>query len=327
MKNCVSIITLYFLMSFSFGQNIPYLMNTSQGDYQDLSNPISINNGEAWTRLSSYPVYFNFDFDIMGQTYNSLNVKSGGLEFPGYGTKYLQVIFTPFGSYFLRDRGDTISMSPLEYEIIGESGQQILKFQCENAGFEPWAGFDTINDFINYQVWLFEEDDHIEIHFGPNSSNYGITFSDFIDTKFVCNSPFAFTIYGNANNPSFDWIDYSYPTYYFLEGLPSDGIIYTIYPNPNYTNVKNLNNVSGLTVFPNPFQDYLVIKGQLEKEIFLDINIFDSFGRTCFQQSINITSKLVDQKIDLANLKHGIYILIIKDRNGQVLLRQLVNCH
>jgi hypothetical protein len=324
MKKHWSLILLVFITGFIFGQNIPYWMNTQQGTYEELIDPVSINEGEVWTPYCSYPVYFNFNFDILWQTYTSLNVRAGGLEFSGYGTKHLQVIMTPFGGYFLRDRGETLSASPLGYEVTGESGEQVLKIQYKNAGFEPWAGFDTIDDFINYQVWLFEADNRIEIHFGPQSSGYGVSFNDFIDPKFFCDDPFALTIFGNADNPSWAWIDYTNPIYYFLDGLPSEGIIYTIYPNPNFTDIHILPDGPELRVFPNPFHDHLFIRGSIGQERLFDLNITDLSGHVCYQETFQSQTDPVEHSINVSALERGVYLLVIRDQHGWPLFRQLI---
>jgi hypothetical protein len=71
----------------------------------------------------------------------------------------------------LIDRGELtgISQSPISYKMEGNAGSRILKIEWKNAGFVGEIGeLGTLNDYVNFQVWLFEGSNDVEMHYGPN---------------------------------------------------------------------------------------------------------------------------------------------------------------
>lgn len=305
MKKYLLFLSICIISNFAFCQNFPYLLNTTSDSYVELSNPVSLNSG-IWTEQCSYPVSFNFDFDIMGQTYTSCNVLAGAILFGEDGAPRINIIYTPFGGLFLKDRGVTESESPIGYLIEGNEGERVVKIQWKNAGFLEWYEFDPNNDYDNFQIWLFEEDNHIEIHFGPNSSNYGITFSDFISCLFLCNDPMGIPMFGSADNPTYDYADFSEPIYFFLNSLPSDGIVYNFYPNLNYTS-SQLNERSGkLNIYPNPVDNILHLQLS-ECGVDALVLIYDNMGRLVKSVQIQDNQNL----INISELSSGSYTMII----------------
>lgn len=130
-----------------------YSMTTGMENYQALDNPTSLNQGSVWDEGSTYQVYFNFDFEIYGQTFTALNVfAGGGLSFPGLGNKELFVYHTPFGGYMLKDRGGTSSASDINYQIEGQAGDRVLKIEWKNAGFVQWYNTSSLTDYADLQI-------------------------------------------------------------------------------------------------------------------------------------------------------------------------------
>jgi len=311
-------IFIFTCLSISiFSQNIPYYANTELISYEDLSGSTTINGVEVWNSNYSTPVYFNFDFEILGQNYTSLNVLAGGIEFAGYGDKELMLIHTPFGGYFMKDRGSSLSESPISYLIEGQEGEKILKIEWKNAGFEEWAAeFDPDNDYTNFQIWLFEEDNHIEIHWGKSMSGYGDTFSDFIDPLFFIDDPFAFTFFGTADNPSYDYVDYSEPTYFMIDALPSEGIVYNLYPNLEYTNINHASSSSLFEIYPVPSNGLINIKSNRFDKSNYNIEVYDISGRLCYKSNL---CKTESQVLDLSEYQTGEYLLYIQNSEGTII--------
>jgi hypothetical protein len=244
--------------AFAFGQ---YYFNVTSGTYENLVNPISVNNGVSWDRNSSYQIYFNFDFPILDQTYTALNVMAGGgLSFPGLGNKKLRVFSHPDSGYLLGDRDSTNSASPISYEIVGSPGQRILKIQWENAGFREWCSSSDTNDYVNFQIWLYEDVSRIEVHFGDNQANpgaygypdcnggtYGTQFIFLFDS---CDNALSLT--GPCALPSYDFRDHCWwQPGITISGTPSSGTIYNIYPidvnySPFFTSVPVANCTVGI---------------------------------------------------------------------------------
>jgi len=67
--------------------------------------------------------------------------------------------------------GDTaVSQSNISYQLVGMEGSRILKIEWNNVGFfDELSGDNVSTGFTNFQLWLMEGTNDIEIHFGPNS--------------------------------------------------------------------------------------------------------------------------------------------------------------
>ncbi|MEM6643873.1 MAG: T9SS type A sorting domain-containing protein [Bacteroidota bacterium] len=75
-------------------------------------------------------------------------------------------------------------------------------------------------------------------------------------------------------------------------------------------------NTLGIEVYPNPADQYLKIRSSIDKEI--DASIFNLFGQTLLQQSINEGANTVDT----SSLQPGVYILELK--TGDEVTRQKI---
>jgi hypothetical protein len=321
------------LMTFSL--KAQYSMNTTLTTYQDISNPISVNNGNIWNEGSSYPIYINFNFHISGQTYTALNVQAGGgINFPGIGTKELYIYHTPFGGYLLKDKGTTTTLSNISYENSGVIGQQILKIQWKNAGFIQWYSTSDTSDFVDFQVWLYESDNHIEIHFGSNSvdpgtygypeatsdSNPGTSIKFLFDT---CNNMFGVT--GPCNLPSYWFFDSCIPNYTFIDGTPSTGITYNIYPTNNVGLSEN--NSEQINIFPNPANDNLFISRLNNNSSIQSIEILDVLGNLCLILDNSLDNENI-KAISIKGLTSGIYFLKLTNSDNQAIIKKLIiNSH
>lgn len=311
-----------------------YSMNTTLTSYQDITNPISVNNGNIWDEASSYPIYFNFNFTINGQTYTALNIQAGGgINFPGLGTKELLIYHTPFGGYLLKDKGTATSLSDISYEISGIAGQQILKIQWKNAGFVQWYPTSDTSDFVDFQIWLFESDDHIEIHFGSNStdpgtygypdatsdSNPGPSIKFLFDT---CNNMFGVT--GPCNLPSYWFYNSCQPNYTFIDGTPSTGVTYNIYPTGTGSFEINSDQIS---IYPNPASDYLFISRLNNNSLTQAIEILDVLGNLCLVLDNSLNNDNI-KVISIKGLAPGIYFLRLTNSDNHFIVKKfLINSH
>ena len=122
MKRTTILIFGILIPLFVFAQS-PYVLTLRQAEYQELENPISINNGEVWDENASFPVMIDYEFPLKDEKVNGIVLN------PGHGCSFISNVFYhlfffhfPFGGSFLLDRGygSSESLSPLDYEIIGE---------------------------------------------------------------------------------------------------------------------------------------------------------------------------------------------------------------
>ena len=307
-----------------------YSMNTALLPYQDLAAPISVTGGSVWNEGSNFPIYFNFNFAISGQTYTALSVQAGGgLNFPGLGTKELFVYHTPFGGYLLKDKGVSSSISSIGYEISGNSGQHILKVQWKNAGFVQWYSTSDTADYVDFQIWLFEADNHIEIHFGnsstdPGTYGYPVATSDpnpGPSIKFwfdQCSNFLGVT--GPANLPSYWFYNSCTPNYTFIDGTPSIGITYFI--NPSQTSGLSDIGIKDLKIFPNPAQDFITLSGTGDFNA-VDISIMDAYGQSYSPEKIYLENPDL-LSVSVKNLAPGIYFIRLTGGDNKTTISKLV---
>jgi hypothetical protein len=303
---------LFLLTSFNIPiANAQYTFYVSSSLYQPLSNPVSLNNGSVWDENSNFQVFHNFNFEVNGQIYTAVNVESGGLNFPGFGLKMLGFFHTPFGGYMLKDRGDSVSLSPVAYEITGGIGQRILKVEWKNAGIVQWFTTSDTADFVDFQIWLFESDNHIEIHFGNSHTDSGTWGSALgVNPLFIfdaCGNTLCHT--GPANLPSYGFYDLCNPNYYFINGSPSMNIVYN-YNSPFPAGINNRSE-NPFLIYPNPVNDKLNVTSGTTIMQIQEMVIYNSYGIPAVEKrNLNI-----DQTISLDGLPSGIYQISIRTKD------------
>jgi len=220
---------------------IPYTVNAISEDYTELINPIAINGNQVWDNNSVFPINFDFDFQIDGKNYNSLNIKAGGIEFVGYGNLYLLFFHSTTYGHLLKDRGMGESESPIGYLVDGDIGERILKIEWKNAGFIQGFSTSSIDDFINFQIWLYEEDNHIELHFGESNTDAGTYGYPEVQgatgprPMFKCSADSSIMFNGVADNPNYFWVN-QYEWNYNINSTPSENIAYVIIPGSAIVN-------------------------------------------------------------------------------------------
>src|SRR5690606_21816877 len=160
------------------------------------------------------------------------------------------------------------ALSPISYKVEGTTGNRILKLEIKNAGLEseidpqnPTSSTSTL--YLNYQIWLYEADDAIEYHFGPNN----ITLATQLNNQGENYSQFSAIIQGEDD---FEFLNsvvngtIANPTYsedYDLETLPSsfdgiipEGTVFRFSVNPLSTKDKEKVEFS---MYPNPTSNIL----------------------------------------------------------------------
>lgn len=207
--------------------NLPaqaYFFELDSETFEPLNDPISLNNGALWFS-NEWPVSPGFEFEFFDQPFSSVILWEGSVYFND------DLFLDAFGASF-QDLGwyelNNVSLSPVSYQIDGQPGSRILKLEYLNAGFWP----ATINDYISFQVWLFESSNVIEIHIGPGMVDPAVYQDDGWDGPFIGLS--------NYETDEFIYIqgDPSDPEVYDLDdltdgmnGTPTEGTVYRFVPD------------------------------------------------------------------------------------------------
>lgn len=93
-----------------------------------------------------------------------------------------------------------------------------------------------------------------------------------------------------------------------------------LYPWP--TNVNNVNQFADMQVFPNPANNYVVVRSHMSTPADVNITINNMVGQTLINKSYKAAGSLFAEKISLDNLSNGIYFVNINS-NGSTETRKI----
>src|SRR5690554_3361506 len=168
------LITILVLINVFFFANAQteYNFNVANEPYNNLVGSISLNNDQVWDD-PGYVIPLGFDFQIGTYVFNSIHIVSwsvgGVLSTSTDGTGVAPLLVPIAQDIIDLGYGSGASQSNISYKVEGDSGSQILKIEWNNVGF--WDDM-TGNDFMNFQVWLYEGSNSIEYRYGSSEINF-----------------------------------------------------------------------------------------------------------------------------------------------------------
>jgi hypothetical protein len=278
----------------------------------------------GWTPDTSFTVPIGFNFDLDGTTYTSLEATGFGDLFLAGGTtdKYIfgfdAVIFDKALLTATPTNPVTTTLSPISYLLSGTAGSRILKIEFKNVGLltDP-AGNQSIdpNDVANFQVWLYEGSNKVEVHYGavtaadvpgvffgePGPSIAIVTDIDGISGYFL---------QGLASAPTVAVLNQS-STYMGVTGIPASGTVYAF--TRNAMGVKNDLNKASLAVYPNPVANVMTIKGLTAKGN-ATVTVTDVLGKVVLTEKVTAAQNV---SVNVSNLKKGAYTVEISSEEGR----------
>lgn len=295
-----------------------YNFTTEIETYTDLQNPVSLNNGVVWD-MADYIIPIGFEFMYFKSYIDTLFfldsapcILSSSDEEGGN-----HQIIIPFGTTLV-DRGypTNHSLSPLSYELSGEVGNRILKIEWKNVGFMmEFYMNETLNDYTNFQMWLYEKDGKIEIHYGPTQilfPQYAYVYESGASVSLVPKYDYdmdtisnqSLFLSGNPINPSMIQTN----DYVYLDGTIPANTIYMF--NNLCVNVKTLDYNSSL-VYPNPVTDRLHIRADFKNPFSTEsyIMVRDLLGKVLY--SDEVISSNNEFEIPVSFLRNGLYQIAI----------------
>lgn len=274
----------------------------------DESNPASDALGnELYQKI---PIGFDFNFE--GETFDSLIVaETGYVRFrsSGIDKSFISIFECP-----LEDFDNTPSASPILYSTTGTSGNQIFVLEFTNKGFINDA---EKNDYVNFQLWLFENCADFEIRVGLSSIEisetdlfYNMNPAPVIGYGLYPTAEY-YTLAGGYNSPQLQASAGS-----SLSSVPPNGTVY------NFTNCSvSISDLisSEFSISPNPTDGIINIQFQDENAIE-KVEVINMNG-----QLINTynDSFLKNLEIDIASFESGIY-LVRASSNKAVVTKKIV---
>jgi hypothetical protein len=296
-----------------------YNFSVSQETYADLAGSTSMNNNQVWDYDEFGPVAIPFSFSIAGEAVNRFDFVDDYFIFlaPGATTESDEgVFFVDASTAFIRDRtvSTGTSSSPISYKVDGATGSRILKLEVKNAGLESAAdlGYDEDEFFMNFQIWLYESNGTIEIHYGDNN----IEDLDVLDTAGllwagVSGSTNAYFVYGESADPTYtEFTEQTFPEEGLtMDAFPANGTVYKFTP-AGVAGVKDFSK-SAISLYPNPATTVLNLKSNSFASA--DYEIYDILGKRVAANKMATGS---DVQINIENLNEGVYFV---KTNGQYL--------
>lgn len=207
---------------------------------------------------------------------------------------------------------ETPSISRVSYLIEGNKGKRIAKIEFDNVKFSSSEDKDS----LFYQLWLYEEDESIEMHFGnsvvntsfeklsqgpPSACGYWTGLSLYTNSKDIPNEDLFLTDANGGLNVTNKISDAC------TKLFPENGKVYRFKRSFN-TTAPTHPSENLLSIYPNPASSYFTIDFPTPKPTST-LAILDLTGRTIIQQSIS------NQKtnIPIESLINGLYLIKLDD--------------
>jgi hypothetical protein len=207
-----------------------YTFSQFTNPYQDLVGATLLSGSDLWDDTIYY-VPFGFPFAYRGQNYTGVNVNTYGyLDFDQDAVLFAGLVadYTD-RNYYLGGA----AVSPISYTVEGAAGNRIVKIEFKNSGF-----YNDMNgsDYVNFQIWLYEVDNAVEVHVG--SSSVPNPFDDFdaagpgsgvLEFSNTGDPIYSYLVTGNtaaATTTTWDGLS-DFPT---LNGMPVEGTVYRFVP-------------------------------------------------------------------------------------------------
>jgi hypothetical protein len=300
---CYFVITLTVITTAQ-----PYKLDVLNQTYTEIEQDTLVFTEMWFNEIKEIPI--GFDFNFYGQTFNKVTAWNESLFFDYDNESHF---IYPFES-FLCDRGipspGSIALSPITYVTEGGGGNQIFKFQVKNAGFTQGIA----DDFTNFQVWLYETSNIIELRYGETNIVSASPWQDdhtgpivvlveSLDSELII-------LEGNPSAPNLTYLNPIDSTSELL-GLTSatfNGLVYRF--TPTLTSIKEDLNIFEVNIWPNPTSGLLNITSVVtNKEIFY--SVFDTNGHTIVDKSI------YKESINTSIWPKG-YLIIQLSQNNQI---------
>jgi hypothetical protein len=219
---------------------------------------------------------------------------------------------------------DTIDASSKKsYLLAGSPGSLTVALQYKNLTLQ----YGQPGNFINGQIWYFQQTGVIELRYGPRSTNNATGFNNIQGPNIgIFYSPLNFSgcyeklwCEGSSFGPVLD----SAANYGFdaMGGVPAEGIIYRFTPRTqtvSTVSVVERSVANALQVLPNPAKGLVTIKGTTDG---YQLVVYDLLGK-CVKSTQTAGRDLT---LDVTELENGCYYLHIQNSHMRVVKKLVVD--
>jgi hypothetical protein len=187
----------------------------------------------------------------------------------------------------------------ISYITQGSYPDDTVKVQFKGAGFPDETGHAS---YVNFQIWLYENGDIVEMRYGPSSITSGQALPGDIGIFYdaVVNTPASIELFGNSANPTTG--TGSLGDAQHISDVPANGTIYRFTPAP--LGIKNAETTKNIFVTCNPSDKDIFIRvpdfsGPLQCEIY---NIAGQKVRA-------VTLNAKTNRIHVGDMASGLYVI------------------
>jgi hypothetical protein len=186
----------------------------------------------------------------MGSNFSTVYAEGSGFTYFDFNYYYMSLPFC----VKLKSKGTSGNNSPISYSTTGSVGSRILKIQWKNAGFH----YDTTST-INFQMWLYETSNIVEVHIGPNSvPNPSLVYQEngsdgpvvgVYRFSSASNCAYSSCLSGNSSAAVANNLTGNINLFgTSITGTPADGTVYQFDPSPSGVSTYNANSFSISTI-------------------------------------------------------------------------------
>jgi hypothetical protein len=313
--------------TLSFGQlsmgNYIVKIQTAQ-PYTALSAGTNISSGIIWDE-ENFKIPMGFTLGLDGKTTSDFSIVAGNIFAPMSDTIGVVNGFFSFGASDLIDRGDLTggAKSPLRHLTTGVSPNRIFKFEAFNAGFfDEEDIYGTLNDSVNFQIWVYETSNIVEIRFGSSKITHAsdyfysggsplIGFAKDLDLDMFTITK-GYTLKGSTTAPTIDSFTDFMTSPPVMTSYPTNGTVYRFIPKAVAASIGETTIAHYFNVYPTIATNNINIDyNQSQKST---IQIFASNGQLTKSGEIERGTNT----IDISALATGNYVLKISNDEGNV---------
>jgi hypothetical protein len=297
------IYTLFFGLLILLGtvKAVPpftYTFSYSNTAYAPLVSPTVVVSNSGFNG-SYYNINIGFNFNYFGTNYSGISFNTDGYCIMGTS-------ISNYGFYTMYANLKGLGQSQISYllDISGGAGNRILKLEWKSVGFVMDA---TNNDSASFQIWLYEAASKVEYHFGAwsiNPSHFTSIFSNSTGVFSAFDDPSGTPYYNLQGNPVMPAFVLNPSMNLFLNGYPSNGMVYTFTPS-SATGISEQSNNPAFHIYPQPAKDYINIEQSNPYEVIESYSVFNLLGESFMSENVQEGIK----RIDVSALKPGMYFI------------------
>jgi sulfur transfer complex TusBCD TusB component (DsrH family) len=300
-------IVLLAVLTCSFARAQSYNADIGRDEYVELTEQDFVipDNSPYWADVK---VVRNMDFKAFGQNYD-LNdgvfvvLKSGYIFLTTPGHSFTLYAFKSD----LDARKGTGQTSEFSFKLDNVEGEKVLKLQWKNMGLE----FGNEDEFVNYQVWLYESG-MIDVRFGPmNVSELSLGEGQPVIGLLHMNEDFSVILEEAYMRGTIDFPIFDYGAIGPFSSIPDSSLMFRFTPAEASVAYANASESAKTGVI---VSDLLNLPDGIKS-----VEIYNTLGIKLYEQNVSGRSE-----IDLNTIPAGMHYVRYTNADGAVVTQKLL---